>query len=49
MTAAVGHPTLRLVRAAVEGVTLEGLGLEAGKWKALSAGAAALFGSKSRR
>jgi pseudouridine synthase len=35
MTAAVGHPTLRLVRVAVGPVTLEGL--QPGEWRALSA------------
>lgn len=33
MTAAVGHPTLRLVRAAIGPYSLEGLGV--GSWKAL--------------
>jgi len=31
MTAAVGHPTLRLVRAAIGSLTLAGL--EPGKWR----------------
>lgn len=35
MTAAVGHPTLRLVRCAIGTITLAGL--EPGKWQALSA------------
>ncbi len=35
MTAAVGHPTLRLVRVAVGPVTLEGL--QPGEWRALAA------------
>ncbi len=35
MTAAVGHPTLRLVRVAVGAVTLDGL--EPGRWRDLSA------------
>ena len=35
MTAAVGHPTLRLVRWAIGGLTLEGL--RPGEWKPLSA------------
>lgn len=35
MTAAVGHPTLRLVRCAIGGITLEGL--QPGEWQALSA------------
>lgn len=35
MTAAVGHPTLRLVRWAIGGITLEGL--QPGDWQALSA------------
>jgi pseudouridine synthase len=34
MTAAVGHPTLRLVRCAIGNITLKGL--EPGKWQALS-------------
>jgi 23S rRNA pseudouridine2457 synthase len=34
MTAAVGHPTLRLVRAAIGPVTLEGLA--PGQWRALA-------------
>jgi 23S rRNA pseudouridine2457 synthase len=34
MTAAVGHPTLRLVRAAIGPITLEGLA--PGQWRALS-------------
>jgi len=32
MTAAVGHPTLRLVRARIGGLTLAGLGLAPGAW-----------------
>jgi 23S rRNA pseudouridine2457 synthase len=36
MTAAVGHPTLRLVRAAIGALSLEGL--EPGQWRELSAG-----------
>jgi len=32
MTAAVGHPTLRLVRAAIGGLALPGLGLGPGQW-----------------
>lgn len=39
MTAAVGHPTLRLVRAAIGPVTLEGL--EPGQWCALTSEEAA--------
>lgn len=38
MTAAVGFPTLRLVRAAIGGLSLEGLGLAPGAWRALNAG-----------
>ena len=34
MTAAIGHPTLRLVRSAIGPVTLEGL--QPGQWKALN-------------
>lgn len=33
MTAAVGHPTLRLLRVAIEGVVLEALALAPGHWK----------------
>jgi 23S rRNA pseudouridine2457 synthase len=36
MTAAVGHPTLRLVRAAIGPVELVALGLEPGAWRALT-------------
>ena len=36
MTAAVGFPTLRLVRAAIGGLSLAALGLEPGAWRALS-------------
>jgi 23S rRNA pseudouridine2457 synthase len=35
MTAAVGHPTLRLVRARIAGVTLASLGLAPGQWRTL--------------
>ena len=35
MTAAVGHPTLRLLRVAIDGTTLDGLGLAPGTWRAL--------------
>jgi pseudouridine synthase len=35
MTAAVGHPTLRLVRAALGPLRLEALGLAPGEWRAL--------------
>lgn len=37
MTAAVGHPTLRLVRVAIVNLKLSTLGLEPGQWKHLSA------------
>jgi 23S rRNA pseudouridine2457 synthase len=37
MTAAVGHPTLRLVRVAVGGLRLLGLGLAPGEWRPLGA------------
>jgi 23S rRNA pseudouridine2457 synthase len=37
MTAAVGHPTLRLVRAAIGNLTIEGLALQPGEWLKLSA------------
>lgn len=36
MTASVGHPTLRLVRARIGALTLEGLGLAPGKWRELT-------------
>jgi 23S rRNA pseudouridine2457 synthase len=36
MTAAVGHPTLRLVRVRIGGLTLAGLGLEPGAWRRLA-------------
>jgi 23S rRNA pseudouridine2457 synthase len=35
MTAAVGHPTLRLVRVAIGPLRLEALGLAPGEWRAL--------------
>ena len=37
MTAAVGHPTLRLVRVRIGGLTLSGLGLTPGRWRELTA------------
>ncbi len=37
MTAAVGHPTLRLVRVAIGGLGLRELGLLPGEWRRLSA------------
>lgn len=37
MTAAVGHPTLRLVRIAIGNLRLSELGLEAGGWRELDA------------
>ena len=36
MTGAVGHPTLRLVRVAIADLRLNELGLETGKWRALT-------------
>lgn len=36
MTAAVGHPTLRLVRARIGALTLESLGLAPGQWRELT-------------
>ncbi len=36
MTAAVGHPTLRLVRARIGTLTLAGLGLVPGQWRELA-------------
>lgn len=41
MTAAVGHPTLRLVRTRIASLTLEGL--EPGMWRALTAEESACF------
>ena len=35
MTAAVGHPTLRLVRVAIGPIALLALGLAPGEWRAL--------------
>jgi 23S rRNA pseudouridine2457 synthase len=35
MTAAIGHPTLRLLRVAIDGIELAALGLAPGKWKKL--------------
>ncbi len=37
MTAAVGFPTLRLIRVSIGGLKLFDLGLQAGKWKRLDA------------
>ncbi len=37
MTAAVGFPTLRLIRVSIGSLTLADLGLEAGKWRSLNA------------
>jgi len=37
MTAAVGFPTLRLLRVSIGGLCLSDLGLEVGQWRALSA------------
>jgi 23S rRNA pseudouridine2457 synthase len=46
MTAAVGHPTLRLVRVAIGPLRLDALGLEPGGWRPLTPGEArALYGS----
>jgi len=36
MTAAIGYPTLRLIRAAIGAVTLDGLGL--GEWRQIDGG-----------
>ena len=48
MTAAIGHPTLRLIRVAIGGFALGEL--EAGKWRALNARErATLFGSANVR
>jgi 23S rRNA pseudouridine2457 synthase len=38
MTASVGHPTLRLVRARIGALTLPGLNLAPGKWRELTPG-----------
>ena len=35
MTAAVGHPTLRLVRVRIGALRLESLGLAPGRWREL--------------
>lgn len=42
MTAAVGFPTLRLIRVAIGGLTLADLGLPPGHWRALTAAERAL-------
>ena len=42
MTAAVGYPTLRLVRVAIGGLTLADLALRPGQWMALTAAQSAL-------
>jgi len=42
MTAATGFPTLRLIRVAIGGLTLEATGLQAGEWRELRAGERAL-------
>jgi 23S rRNA pseudouridine2457 synthase len=48
MTAAVGHPTLRLVRAAIGPLRLLELGLAPGAWRMLEpAGLRALYASAS--
>lgn len=49
MTAAVGHPTLRLVRVAVGDLRLEALGLGPGQWKSLSPAERERIWSPSRR
>lgn len=36
MTAAVGHPTLRLIRVSIGALTLRGLALEPGHWRKLT-------------
>src|SRR5262249_53515198 len=43
MTAAIGHPTLRLVRYAIGSLTLEMLKLQPGEWKPLDATEIALL------
>jgi 23S rRNA pseudouridine2457 synthase len=47
MTAAVGHPTLRLVRAAIGVITLEGL--SPGQWQSLSQAQIAQISANTRR
>ncbi|MBL9204769.1 MAG: pseudouridine synthase [Opitutaceae bacterium] len=49
MTAAVGHPTLRLVRVAVGDLRLEALGLGPGQWKPLSPAEREQIWSSSRQ
>jgi 23S rRNA pseudouridine2457 synthase len=44
MTSAIGHPTLRLVRARIGGVRLADLGLAPGGWRALTAAERSLLG-----
>ena len=49
MTAAVGHPTLRLVRVAIGPLRLDTLGLSPGEWRRLTPGEArALYASAAR-
>ncbi len=49
MTAAVGHPTLRLVRIAIGALRLDALDLAPGEWRALSAQQEALLRSSANR
>jgi pseudouridine synthase len=49
MTAAVGHPTLRLVRVAVGGLRLLELGLKPGEWRELGTREIEALGVKRRR
>lgn len=50
MTAAVGHPTLRLIRVRIGGLTLSALGLAPGQWRELTkAEREAVFGLTSGR
>jgi len=45
MTAAIGHPTLRLMRVRMGELTLESLALKPGKWRELTASErSAVFG-----
>lgn len=45
MTAAIGHPTLRLIRAGVGALTIDGLAL--GEWRELEGGLSALQGKSN--
>ncbi len=49
MTAAVGHPTLRLIRVAVGGLSLNSMALRPGEWIRLDAGQTRLVMERPRR